>query len=102
MGRQHDSGRGNHKPEAQTLKEITDAGKRIKIGGIYQHYKSPDMLYKIISFATLEATDEMCVVYQAQYGAGIQVVRPVGVFLETVEWEGRTVPRFKLVKSPPN
>ncbi len=87
-----------HKTEAELQQEIVEASKLIKIGATYQHYKGADMLYKVLDFATLEATNELSVVYQTLYGAGLKFVRPVSVWLENVEWKGKTVPRFKLVE----
>ena len=89
---------GTHKADQQLLDEITDAGQKIKVGGIYQHYKGAHKRYRVLDFATLEATDELCVVYQALYGSGFKFVRPVSIWLENVEWEGQTVPRFSLVE----
>jgi hypothetical protein len=92
----------DHKSEDQIQQEISEAARLIKAGGTYQHYKSTDMRYKVIDFAIIEATDELGVIYQALYGSGLKFVRPVSVWLETVEWEGQTVPRFKLIEAPTN
>lgn len=89
---------GTHKPEDQLLKEIAEARKHIKVGATYQHYKSPEKLYKIEGFTTLEATDELCVIYKALYGPGFTFVRPVSIWLENVEWQGQNVPRFTSVE----
>lgn len=86
-----------HKSEAELLKEIEDARKIIEVGATYQHYKSAQKQYQIVGFATLEATNELCVIYKALYGSGFTFVRPVSIWLEHVEWEGKTVPRFTKV-----
>jgi hypothetical protein len=83
-----------HKPHDQLKQEITTAGQQIKIGGNYAHYKSADKVYRPLYFATLEANDELCVVYQAQYGDKLYFVRPVAEWLETVEWQGKRLKRF--------
>ena len=84
-----------HKSHKQLVKEVEDANKKLTIGKTYQHYKDPKKLYKIVHFATLEATDELVVVYHAEYGQGMYFVRPLTEWLEVVEWQGKTVPRFK-------
>jgi hypothetical protein len=48
----------------------------------------------ITGLGFIEANDELCVIYQAQYGEHLTFLRPLTVWLEDVEWEGRTVPRF--------
>lgn len=47
----------------------------------------------------LEATDELCVIYQAQYGEKLTFLRPLTIWLEKVEWEGKTVPRFTKIQA---
>jgi hypothetical protein len=84
-----------HKTTKQLLDEVAEADQKVTIGGIYVHYKGSDKLYKVLHFATLEATNELCVVYQPLYIEEILLfVRPVSVWLEMVEWEGKTVQRF--------
>ena len=60
--------------------------------GKYRHYKGDD--YQVITLATHTETDEKFVVYRAFYGEGHVWTRPLTMFEETVEYEGRTVPRF--------
>lgn len=88
---------GTQKFTEQLQQEIENATALIKIGGTYQHYKASHKRYKVLDFVTLEATDELCVVYQALYGPGFKFVRPVSVWLEFVEWHGKQVARFTLV-----
>ena len=88
-----------HKNPQQILAEITAASQQITLGGTYVHYKG-DKHYKVLHFATLEATDELCVVYQPLYcETSLLFVRPVSVWLEMVEREGKTVQRFTPVAS---
>lgn len=89
---------GTLKDEDVLRAEIAAADIKIKVGGVYQHYKGAHKTYKVLDFATLEATDELCVVYQALYGAKFKFVRPVSIWLETVEWEGKKLPRFRLLE----
>lgn len=73
----------------------------IKVGAKYKHYKG--RLYKVIGLARHSETLEELVVYQAQYNSkefgDKQIwVRPAKMFVESVEFNGKTVPRFELVK----
>lgn len=84
----------SHKDQETLLKELEQAHKLVKVGSEYKHYKNPDKLYKVIEIAILEASDEACVIYQAQYGDKLSFVRPLSSWLDTVEWSGQKVPRF--------
>jgi len=64
--------------------------------GIYKHYKGNN--YRVIGMAKHSETQEELVVYQALYGDGDLWVRPKAMFLETVEKDGQTVPRFQKVR----
>lgn len=64
--------------------------------GIYQHYKGP--LYKVIGCAQHSETEEWLVYYQALYGEYGYWVRPLHMFIESVEYDGKTVERFKCLK----
>ncbi len=88
-----------HKEQLVLAKEIDDAKAKVHIGSRYMHYKGADKIYEVIGFGFLEATDELCVIYQARYGEGLTFLRPLTVWLEQVEWEGRTVPRFTEIGS---
>ena len=63
--------------------------------GLYRHYKGND--YRVIGFARHSETLEPLVVYQALYGEGGTWVRPAAMFIETVEIDGKRVPRFARV-----
>lgn len=60
--------------------------------GRYRHFKG--MEYEVLHVAKHSETLEDMVVYRALYGEGGVWVRPAAMFLETVEREGRAVPRF--------
>ncbi|MBB6287854.1 MULTISPECIES: DUF1653 domain-containing protein [unclassified Pseudomonas] len=68
--------------------------------GLYQHYKGPQ--YRVFSVARHSETEEEVVFYQALYGDYGFWVRPVSMFLETVEVDGEQVPRFALVQAEPS
>ena len=78
----------------QLKQELADAARSIEVGGRYAHYKHPELPYIIKGFAIWEVTDEVAVLYQPVHEPAVTFVRPLKVWLETVEWEGKTVPRF--------
>jgi hypothetical protein len=63
--------------------------------GIYQHYKGN--LYQVLGMSRHSETLEEMVVYQALYGTYGLWVRPVDMFMGTLEIEGKPVPRFSWV-----
>ena len=71
---------------------------QVRVGAWYRHYKGN--LYKIISLARDTETLDPVVVYQAMYGTGSVWVRPLGMFLENVEHNGKTICRFSLEEPP--
>ena len=61
--------------------------------GKYKHYKGKE--YEVIGVARHSETLEELVVYRALYGDRDLWVRPVKMFLEKVEVDGKKVPRFR-------
>ena len=64
----------------------------LHIGAKYRHCKGN--LYEVVGVARHSETLEEMVVYRALYGEGGLWVRPMGMFLENVTVDGKTVPRF--------
>ncbi len=64
--------------------------------GIYQHYKGP--LYQVYDTCTHSETEEKLVVYRCLYDDYDLWVRPLEMFKENVEYEGKTMARFAFVK----
>jgi hypothetical protein len=62
-------------------------------GKKYRHYKGKD--YLVLYQAKHSETQEDLVVYQALYGERGIWVRPLEMFLEDVEVDGKLVERFK-------
>ena len=60
--------------------------------GHYRHYKGND--YTVLGVARHSETLEELVVYRQEYGERGLWVRPAAMFVESVEVEGRVVPRF--------
>lgn len=61
--------------------------------GKYQHFKGNQ--YEVIGIANHSETLEELVIYRALYGNHGFWVRPLKMFLEEVEVNGKKVPRFK-------
>ncbi|MBL4819411.1 MAG: DUF1653 domain-containing protein [Gammaproteobacteria bacterium] len=66
--------------------------------GKYRHYKGNN--YEVLGIARHSETDEELVVYRPMYGEKGLWVRPLGMFNETVEVEGRQLPRFEYIGEP--
>jgi hypothetical protein len=67
----------------------------IRPGALYEHYKG--QRYKVVHVARHSETLEELVVYQALYGAHEFWVRPLKMFLEEIEINGRLQPRFRAI-----
>jgi hypothetical protein len=63
--------------------------------GKYLHYKGQE--YRVLGVAQHSETLEDLVVYQALYGEKSLWVRPLKMFKEFVEINGKTIPRFKFL-----
>ncbi len=63
--------------------------------GRYRHYKGKE--YRVLTLARHSETEEELVVYQLLYGDFSWWVRPRSMFLEQVEVNGHSVPRFTFV-----
>jgi hypothetical protein len=65
--------------------------------GRYRHYRGNE--YEVIGVGRMEDSHEPMVIYRALYksekfGDNAIWVRPLSVFIEKVEFEGKLVPRF--------
>ncbi|MBS0624767.1 MAG: DUF1653 domain-containing protein [Verrucomicrobia bacterium] len=80
---------------SNTLPPLSVAAKNLK-KGLYEHYKG--MQYEVLYVARHSETLEEMVVYQALYGDRGIWVRPLNMFVETIEIDGREMPRFKWIK----
>lgn len=63
--------------------------------GKYRHFKGN--MYEVIGVAKHSESLEEMVVYRALYGSGDLWVRPVSMWNETVERDGKTFKRFEYV-----
>jgi hypothetical protein len=64
--------------------------------GRYRHYKGQE--YEVIGCARHSETEEELVVYRALYGDRGLWVRPVAMFVEQVQLDGMSVPRFSFLQ----
>ena len=64
----------------------------IEVGGKYRHYKGT--AYVVLAFAKHSETEEGLIIYQDIEHPEKVWARPLEMFEESVEWEGKTVPRF--------
>ena len=60
--------------------------------GRYRHYKGQE--YEVLGVARHSETGDRLVVYRCLYGDFSLWVRPLAMFVESVESAGRRVPRF--------
>ena len=67
---------------------------KIKLGK-YRHYKGKD--YQVLGVAKHSETSEELVVYQKLYDDYSMWVRPLSMFIENVEVDGKKVPRFEFL-----
>lgn len=65
------------------------------IGGIYRHFKGN--LYKVLHIAKHSETEQSMVVYQKLYGEHDIWVRPLDMFLDYKEVDGKLVKCFEEV-----
>jgi len=80
----------------EVLPSLSSTAKSMVVGSLYEHYKGHR--YNILGVARHSETLEELVVYQALYGEGSIWVRPLAMFLENIEINGQSKPRFKLVQ----
>ena len=64
--------------------------------GPYKHYKRGDD-YTVIDIVFHSETEETLVLYRAEYGERQLWVRPLDMFVETIDIGGQQIPRFKYV-----
>jgi hypothetical protein len=83
-----------HKSHQILEEELQKAGKQVKVGGTYSHFKHPERLYKVVSLGVQEGTDRICVIYRAEYNKDLVFVRDLDSWLEKPK-EG--IDRFTLV-----
>lgn len=68
--------------------------EKIKLGK-YRHFKGNE--YEVIGLGTHSETLEAMVIYKALYGNGEIWLRPLSMWNDTVEYNGRYLKRFQYI-----
>lgn len=80
-------------------KQVKYAQHQVEVGQYYFHYKDPYKFYKILAIGFFEASEELCVIYQALYAPDLIWVRPISEWNELISMEdGSNSPRFQKVR----
>lgn len=74
---------------------MANAENHVEEGKVYRHFKGN--YYLVLHLAKHSETEEDLVVYQALYGDRGIWVRPLSMFAEKVEVDGKLVSRFEAV-----
>lgn len=75
------------------LSDVLASGRsKVVPGSTWQHYKGTR--YRVNDIVLIEATNEVAVVYTSLDHHDVSFVRPLNVWLEQVDWNGKGVPRF--------
>ena len=77
--------------------QLHSRGESVLKAGRYRHFKGGE--YRVHGVARHSETGEWLAVYTPLYGEGGLWVRPLAMFQETVEHEGRQQPRFEFVSA---
>lgn len=77
------------------LAPFSSLAQTIRPGALYEHYKG--QRYKVMHVARHSETLEELIVYQALYGDHAFWVRPLKMFLEEIEINGKLQPRFRAI-----
>lgn len=68
----------------------------IKINGIYRHYKGNK--YKVIAIGRHSDSLEQLVVYQALYGNNEIWCRPISMWNDDINFDGKIQKRFQIIE----
>ncbi|CAA0108311.1 DUF1653 domain-containing protein [Zhongshania aliphaticivorans] len=74
---------------------MTKATTQSLVPGRYRHYKGGE--YYVYEVATHSETEELLVVYRPLYGESALWLRPLAMFSEVIEFEGKIQARFELI-----
>lgn len=80
-------------------------------GTFWRHYKSVgwlDHTYEIVGIGRHSETDEELVVYRPLYEVSEDnwvygfdfAIRPLSIWFDTIEWQGKLMPRFTQIERP--
>lgn len=77
---------------------MTELERESVLPGRYRHYKGGE--YYVYEVATHSETEELVVVYRPLYGEAALWVRPLAMFTEVIEFEGKLQARFEFLSPP--
>ena len=85
----------NHVSQIELRRRIQAAEELVTIGARYAHYKHPELSYIVSGLAIREDTQEVSVIYTAEYDERIPFIRTLESFAGIIEADGVSVPRFR-------
>ena len=88
----------SHSSITHLTQSLTCASTKVKVGGLYNHYKSPSSHYKVLYIGLKESSEQPCVIYQSQSHPELIWVRDVDKWCDQIICENKIVPRFSLVE----
>ncbi|QQS19544.1 DUF1653 domain-containing protein [Candidatus Saccharibacteria bacterium] len=77
----------------QLREMLTEAVELVPVGSRWRHYKGGEYIVTAIAFD--EETLEFEVIYSPIEAPDIHFARWMSIWLETVAWQGATLPRFE-------
>ncbi len=83
-----------HRTQEELRRELTEAGALVSVGTRYTHFKDPEHEYLVTGLVIIEATEEVGVLYEAQYDERVTFVRPLNSFIEILEGPQGSTHRF--------
>lgn len=87
----------NHTSLEELSNNRQNAYQQVEVGALYYHYRNPQLHYKVIDIGIQEASEKICIIYKALYGACITWVRDLDSWLAEIEVDGKKITRFQKV-----
>lgn len=84
-----------HVSQIELAHRLQAAADLVVVGARYAHYKHPEQSYVVTGLAVREDTQEVSVIYTAEYDECIPFIRTLDSFIGSVEQNGVSVPRFR-------
>lgn len=86
-----------HRTQEELAAALAEAAGAVEVGARYTHYKDPGKECEVVGLGIQEADEDVAVIYQALYGAGVTFIRPLESWMARVDHGGQEVPRFSKV-----
>ena len=83
-----------HLSQEELRARLDKAHELVEVGARYAHFKHLEQAYTVVSLAIREDTQDVCVIYKAEYGEEIPFIRTLESFISPVELVGVTTLRF--------